>query len=100
MIAFIWLIDTVSTLAVYFIVASVVLNWLLAFDILNRRQTFVRMISEALYRLTEPFLLPIRRVLPDLGGLDLSPLVLILLILFTERLLISSLIWLGGGAPF
>ncbi|MCY0536454.1 YggT family protein, partial [Klebsiella pneumoniae] len=66
----------------WIIIASAVLSWLFAFNIVNPRNQFVGMIGEFLYRVTEPIYRPIRRVLPDLGGIDLSPLVVLLGIFF------------------
>ena len=62
---------------IWIIIASAVLSWLVAFDVINMRNRFVFMIGDALNRMTEPVYRRIRRFLPDMGGLDLSPLVLI-----------------------
>ena len=82
-----WLIDTVLELYIWVIIASVVLSWLVAFNVINTRNTFVNQIGEFLYRITEPALRPIRNVLPSFGGIDISPMVLILLLIFARRLL-------------
>jgi YggT family protein len=82
-----WLIHTAIDLYIAAIIASVVLNWLVAFDVINARNRFVNQIGEFLYRVTEPALRPIRNILPNLGGIDLSPLILILLLIFVQRLL-------------
>ena len=82
-----WLIDTVITLYVYILIASAILSWLVAFNVVNVRNPVVSQIGEVLYRLTEPALRPIRNILPNLGGVDLSPIVLVLLLLFLSRLL-------------
>ena len=82
-----WLIQTAIDLYIAAIIASVVLNWLVAFDVINARNRFVNQIGEFLYRVTEPALRPIRNVLPNLGGIDISPLILILLLIFVQRLL-------------
>jgi YggT family protein len=65
----------------------VVLSWLVAFNVVNTHNRFVNQIGEFLNRATEPALRPIRSVLPNLGGIDVSPVVLILLIVFIRRLL-------------
>ena len=67
-------------LDIYFwiLIATVVVSWLVAFNIINGHNNFVRQIRYALFRLTEPVLGPIRRFLPDLGGLDMSPLIAII----------------------
>lgn len=84
---FLWLINTIITLYIWILIASAVLSWLIAFNVVNPYNNIVRAIGDALYRLTEPALRPIRSVLPNLGGLDISPVILILVLLFAERLL-------------
>jgi YggT family protein len=81
------LISTVIQIYIYILIASAVLSWLIAFNVINTRNQAVAMIADALYRLTEPVLAPIRRILPNFGGLDLSPVVLILLLWFAQSLL-------------
>ena len=73
-----WLIHTVIDIYFWIILAMVVMSWLVAFGIVNRSNPYVRQIGYALDRLTDPLLRPIRRVLPDLGGLDISPIVLLI----------------------
>ncbi|CAA2145253.1 MULTISPECIES: YggT family protein [Methylobacterium] len=87
MYALLWLFDTVVQLFIYVLIASAVLSWLVAFNVVNVRNPIVSQIGEVLYRLTEPVLRPIRSILPNLGGIDLSPIVLVLLLLFVSRLL-------------
>ncbi len=87
MLSLLNLIATVIQLYIYVLIAAAVLSWLIAFNVVNTRNQFVAMIADALWRLTEPVLNPIRRVLPNLGGLDLSPVVLILLLIFLRNLL-------------
>jgi YggT family protein len=82
-----WLIDTVLELYIWLIIASVILSWLVAFNVINTRNSFVNQIGAFLYRATEPALRPIRNVLPSLGGIDISPMILILLLIFARRLL-------------
>ena len=84
---FLWLITTLISLYIWILIAAAVLSWLVAFNVVNPHNQIVRAIGNGLYALTEPALRPIRRVLPNLGGLDLSPVILILLLLFVERLL-------------
>jgi len=81
------LIYTVIQLYIYILIASAILSWLIAFNVVNMRNQVVAMIAEALWRLTEPALRPIRRFLPNLGGLDISPVILILLLIFVQNLL-------------
>lgn len=75
---FLWLILTVINIYFWIILAMVILSWLVAFNVVNRSNPYVRQIGYALERLTEPLLRPIRRFLPDLGGIDLSPIVLLI----------------------
>ena len=81
------LISTVIQIYIWILIASVVLSWLIAFNVVNTRNQFVGMVADALWRLTEPALRPIRRFLPNLGGLDVSPVVLILLLIFARNLM-------------
>jgi YggT family protein len=77
----------VLDLYVWLLIASAFLSWLIAFNVVNTRNQFVAAVAEFLYRITEPVLAPIRRVLPSMGGLDLSPIVLILIIMFIQRVI-------------
>lgn len=70
------------------IIIVAVMSWLIAFDVLNIRQNFVRTIWNALNALTEPFLRPIRNIMPNLGGLDISPVILLLIIYFLQRVIL------------
>jgi len=72
---------------IWLLIASAVLSWLIAFNVVNTRNQFVAAIAEFLFRITEPVLAPIRRSLPSLGGLDISPIVLILIIMFIQRVI-------------
>ncbi len=81
-----WLIDTVITLYVYILIASAILSWLVAFNVVNERNPIVAQIGDFLYRVTEPALRPIRRILPNLGGIDISPIILILGLFFLRNL--------------
>ncbi|WP_322515228.1 YggT family protein [Rhodopseudomonas palustris] len=74
-------------LYIWLLIASAILSWLIAFNVVNTRNQFVSAVSEFLYRITEPLLGPIRRLLPSLGGLDISPIILILLIMFLQRVI-------------
>jgi YggT family protein len=66
----------VINLYMYLLIASAILSWLIAFNVVNTRNQFVAAVAEFLFRITEPLVGPIRRRLPNFGGLDLSPLVL------------------------
>jgi YggT family protein len=84
---FLWLISTLIQLYIWILIANAVLSWLVAFNVVNPSNNVVRTIGETLYRLTEPALRPIRQILPSLGGLDISPVILIILLIFIQRLL-------------
>ena len=84
---FLWLIDTIITLYIWILIASAILSWLIAFNVVNARNPIVANVAEFLYRITEPVLRPIRALLPNLGGIDISPVILILLLLFLQRII-------------
>lgn len=77
----------ILNLYTWVIIASAIFSWLYAFNVINSRNQFVAMIGQVLYNLTEPLLRPIRRYVPSMGGLDLSPIVLLLGIFLLQRLL-------------
>jgi YggT family protein len=85
---FIWLIHTVIWLYIYLLIAAAVMSWLIAFNVVNSHNSTVRMIWDTLYRLTEPGLRPIRAILPNLGGIDISPVILIIGLMFLDQLII------------
>lgn len=87
MIALLNLIDTVIRLYIWVLIASVIMSWLIAFNVINTRNRFIYLVGDFLFRVTEPALRPIRNILPSLGGVDLSPLVLILALYFARDLL-------------
>ena len=96
MIAIFYLILQILKLYSYVVIANVIISWLIAFNILNTHNRFVYSILELTYKLTEPFLKRIRRFLPNLGSLDISPIILLLLIWFIEiciKLYIAPLIF-------
>ncbi len=84
----------VIDLYIWIVIASAVLSWLVAFNVVNTNNRVVLMIGDTLYRLTEPALRPIRNILPNLGGIDISPVILILLLLF-----IRDVVLLGWILP-
>ena len=77
----------IINLYLYLVIASAILSWLIAFNVVNTRNQFVAAVAEFLYRITEPALAPIRRFMPNLGGLDISPIILILLIILVQKLI-------------
>lgn len=73
-------IDFLLVFYMYIVIGAVILSWLIAFNVINTRNQVVAMIADFLYRLTEPVFRPIRNVLPNLGGIDFSPLIVLLII--------------------
>ncbi len=88
--ALFWLIDQVIGLYITLVIVQIVLSWLVAFNVINTQNRFVYMVGDFLYRITEPALKPIRRLLPTMGGIDLSPVVLILGLYFLRVLLLRD----------
>ena len=80
------LLNTIITVYIWLLIASVVLSWLVAFNVVNTGNRFVYQLRDVLDRLTEPLLRPIRNLLPNLGGVDISPIVLILALYFIRDL--------------
>lgn len=89
--ALVWLLFTVIDIYTWVVIGSVIMSWLLAFNVINRSNQFVYMASDFLYRATEPVLGRIRRFLPSLGGIDISPLVLLIALIFIKRLIVDML---------
>ena len=78
----------VLDLYVWLLIAAAILSWLVAFNVVNSRNQFVAMIGDFLYRVTEPVLRPIRNMLPSLGGIDVSPVILILIIILIKDIIV------------
>ena len=74
----------------WIIILSAVFSWLYAFNVINPRNQFVGTIGNFLFRITEPALRPIRRFMPDLGGIDISPIILLLIIFFIRQFLLLT----------
>ncbi len=74
-------------LYVWILIVSAVLSWLIAFNVVNTRNQFVSTVWDFLHRITEPALRPIRNLLPNLGGIDISPIILLLLIFFIQSVI-------------
>jgi YggT family protein len=91
MIELLSFISSLITLYIYVIIASAVMSWLIAFNVVNPYNQFVRSIWQALNAVTEPLLRPIRRWMPDLGGIDISPVVLILLCAFVQTVVLPNI---------
>jgi YggT family protein len=79
------------TLYIYVLIAAAVMSWLIAFNVVNPRSPIVHAVGEFLYRITEPVLRPIRNMLPSMGGLDISPVILILIIIFIQSVIIPNI---------
>ncbi len=75
-------IDLALQLYIWILIAAAVLSWLIAFNVVNTRNPVVASIGQFLYAITEPLLRPIRNMMPNLGGIDISPVILILIIIF------------------
>jgi Predicted integral membrane protein len=82
-----WLLDTVINLYIWILIIGAILSWLVAFNVVNTHNRVVYLVGDFINRVTEPALRPIRRILPNLGGIDISPMVLILLLLFAQQVL-------------
>jgi YggT family protein len=80
-------VDLALNLYSWIVIASAIMSWLVAFNVINASNDVVRMIWDFLYRVTEPALKPIRRVMPNLGGIDLSPIILLLIIFFLQSVI-------------
>ena len=91
MIELLSFISSLITLYIYIIIAGAVMSWLIAFNVINPYNQFVRSIWQGLNALTEPALRPIRRWMPDLGGIDISPMVLIIVLWFVQGVLLPVL---------
>jgi YggT family protein len=85
-------ISLLLTLYIYILVAAAVMSWLVAFNVVNPRNQFVSMVGEFLYRITEPVLRPIRNRLPNLGGIDISPIIVIVIIWFIQIVVLPVLL--------
>ena len=81
------LIDNVVWLYIWVLLFAVVMSWLISFNVVNTSNRVVYLVADFLYKATEPALRPIRRLLPSLGGLDISPIILILILYFLRDLL-------------
>ena len=90
--AFIEIVGVVLGLYIWVLIIGAVLSWLIAFDVVNSRSRFVQVLGDICTRLTEPLLRPIRRFVPLVGGIDLSPVILIFAIMFLQSFLAHLLV--------
>jgi YggT family protein len=74
----------------WILIASAIFSWLYAFNVVNPRNQFVGAVGNFLFRITEPVLAPVRRLLPDFGGIDISPIIVLLLIFFIRQFLLTT----------
>jgi len=84
----IWILDIYK----WVLIAAAVVSWLIAFNVLNTRSRAVYIIADFLNRVTEPVLRPIRRIMPNLGGVDVSPIIALLLVWFVQDLIVRNLL--------
>jgi YggT family protein len=85
---FIWLLLTVIELYMYVVIIGVALSWLVAFNVVNSSNRFVYMIGDFTHRFTEPVLRQIRQFIPNIGGMDISPVLLLIGLVFIQRLIL------------
>ena len=89
------LLDIIVNLYMWCFIISAVMSWLIAFNVINTGNRLIYMVGDTLYRLTEPMLRPIRNLLPNFGGIDFSPLIAILILLFLkDGILRQVYIWI------
>ena len=85
--SFLQVVDIALGMFMWAVLISVILSWLVHFNVINTRNQFVYMVGNFLHKVTEPVLGPIRRIMPDLGGIDISPIILFLIIIFVRGVL-------------
>jgi len=78
----------VLDLYIWLLIAAAVLSWLVAFNVVNARNQFVAMVGDFLFRITQPVLRPIRNMMPSLGGIDISPVIVILIIILIKDIIV------------
>ena len=81
------LLYTIISFYIWLLIAQAILSWLVAFSIVNTQNKLIYLIGDFLYKITEPTLKPIRKLLPDFGGIDVSPVILIIILIFFRDLL-------------
>ena len=91
MLEFLGFISLLLTLYIYVLFAAAIMSWLIAFNVVNPRNQFVAMLADFLFRITEPVLRPVRNLLPNLGGIDISPVIVILIIVFIQSVILPNL---------
>lgn len=91
MLALFQTIDLALNLYTWILIASAIFSWLYAFNVINSSNQFVDAIGRFLYNVTEPVLRPLRRILPNLGGIDISPIIVLLIIFFLRSFMWTTL---------
>ena len=91
MLAVIATLNFIINIIWFVVIASAIFSWLYAFNVINTRNEAINMIGRSLYQVTEPIYRPIRRILPNMGGLDLSPLVVLVILFFLQQLLNTTI---------
>jgi len=94
--SFLILIDSLVSFIVFILIIQVIMSWLIAFNLINSNNKFIWQINYALHKLTNPLLSPIQQILPNLGGIDISPVILIIVLHFARNLLFEFFL----GSPF
>ena len=89
MVSLFFIIDLILALYMWVLIIGAVLSWLIAFNVVNRSNQLVYTISDFCFRMTEPLVRRLRRVVPSINGLDLAPLALILIVIFIRSLLVE-----------
>lgn len=84
------LISTVIDILIWIIIASVIMSWLIVLNVVNLSNQYVRMAYDLISRITDPLLNPIRRMMPNFGGIDISPIILVLILVFIQYLLLTN----------
>jgi len=91
MFAIIQLVDSLISLYLWCLFIFVILTWLIHFGVVNTQNRLVYLIVDFLYKITDPVLRPIRNILPNLGGIDISPIILVLALIFIRNLIVVDL---------
>lgn len=94
------IVQVILNIVWWIIVIQAVLSWLIAFNVINTHSDFVRSVWTALQRMTEPLYRPIRRILPDFGALDISPLVVLLILYILQTIVLPRIAIMIAGAAF
>ena len=85
------LIDTVVSIYIYILIATAVLSWLISFNVINVKSRPVYVVMAFLYRITEPVLRPLRRIIPSIGGIDVTPVIVILILHFVRQVVVDNI---------